>query len=119
VRLGREFDALRVAFSLGTFFWRSKSKVPRRRGETREVDFAVGFVGFKVVSTSWYPLTRMMFCMPLPRGGREEGLPGQALLHLQGHPGKHGLRLPSGPDTAAARLNSRFANVKSLRQPGA
>jgi hypothetical protein len=26
VRLGREFDALRVAFSLGTFFWRSKRK---------------------------------------------------------------------------------------------
>jgi hypothetical protein len=25
----------------------------------------------------------------------EEGLRGQALLHLQGHPGKHGLRLPS------------------------
>jgi hypothetical protein len=63
VRLGREFDALRVAFSLGTFFWRSKSKVPRRRGETREVDFAVGFVGFKVVSTRRHPLTRMMFCI--------------------------------------------------------
>ncbi|WP_220272773.1 hypothetical protein, partial [Aquitalea aquatica] len=37
-----EFQApLHLALeTAGTFFWRSKSKVPRRRGETREVVFA-------------------------------------------------------------------------------
>ncbi len=46
----------------------------------------------------------------------KEGLPGQALLHLQGHPTSMACGYPPGPDRGEARLNSRFANVKSLKQ---
>jgi hypothetical protein len=48
--LGREFDALRVAFLWVLSFGEAKESTSTA-GETREVDFAVGFVGFKVVST--------------------------------------------------------------------
>jgi hypothetical protein len=57
-----------------------------------------------VAKTGGNPLTRMMFSLPLPRGGREGGLAWPSPPSPQGHPGKHGLRLPDGPDTAAARL---------------
>ena len=46
----------------------------------------------------------------------KEGLRGQALLHLQGHPTSMAYGCPTGRDRCEARLNSRFTNVKSLKQ---
>jgi hypothetical protein len=54
--------------------------------------------------------------LPLPRGGRERGLVWPSPPSPQGHPTSMACGCPTGPDRCEARLNSRFANVKSLRQ---
>jgi hypothetical protein len=72
-------------------------------GETREVDFAVGFVGFKVVSTKAVSAHADddFHCRFRAADGKE-GLPGQALLHLQGHPTSMACGYPTGPDRCEA-----------------
>ena len=57
-----------------------------------------------------------VLCCRFRAADGKEGLPGQALLHLQGHPTSMACGCPTGPDRGEAHLNSRFANVKSLKQ---
>ncbi len=57
------FDKFRVAFSLGTFFWRSKSKVPRCRAPPAyRLNFAnIRCFDVKPVVENTYPFTTGIF----------------------------------------------------------
>jgi hypothetical protein len=57
----------------------------------------------------------MIFCRFRAAAGRRACV-AKPSFTSPGHPGKHGLRLPDRPRPGEARLNSRFANVKSLKQ---
>jgi hypothetical protein len=111
VRLGREFDALRVAFLWVLSF--GEAKVKYLDGGARPAKWLLLLVYAVENRASIRYADDVLHAASARRTGRRACVAKPSFTSRPPH--KHGLRLPDRPRPGEAHLNSRFANVKSLK----